>query len=141
MNAPFDHTALAEPIQTQAFVDTLPPIYSLETIGTCMEPFIRSGAKLVFGRDDEVRPFDVAAIWWSPGMNAPGSFQIQVKQIVLPSVDGEFAYRILNPRRSLSGHRSQVMAIHRCLGFRRADGSLQPVNFASLIQQLVPVCA
>lgn len=130
--------AAAEPVITKEFLAGITtPFYSCaRCYGVCMEPFIPDGSSLVFSRDQSVQPGDVCAIYWAPGKNAPGSFQMQVKQVLSPkATDGTFVYRLFRPYAVRGGHLDDVLAIHRCIGFKRQDGTVHEVDFAHMIGQ------
>lgn len=127
--------ATAEPVLTQEQVDAFPTKYTMkELIGDCMEPFVSDGAKLVFSATERLEAGDVGVIFWAPGRNAPGSFQAQVKQIMLPRTkDGSFVYRMFQPYTVREGRRENVLAIHKCIGMKKSDGSVRYIDWASII--------
>jgi hypothetical protein len=128
--------AAAAPVITKEYLAGInSPFYSCaRCYGDCMEPFIPDGSSLVFSRDERVEPSDVCAIYWAPGKNAPESFQMQVKQVLSPKEkDGTFVYRLFRPYTVRGGRLDDVLAIHRCIGFKLPDGKVREVDFAKMI--------
>lgn len=139
-NADAAAMAAAEPVQVQADFDRLPPLFAMDCFGLCMAPLIADGSKLVFSRAERVEAGDVAAIWWAPGKNAPGSFQVQIKQVLTPRApDGRFVYRLFRPYTVLAGRRDDTLGLVKCIGFKRPDGTMREVDFAAMIARVQSV--
>lgn len=128
--------AAAQPVLTEESIADFPPRYAMTVHGICMQPFIKDGSNLAFSQVDRLKAGDVAVIFWQPGKNNPGSFQAQVKQILVPKAKaGSFVYRLFRPYQVREGRLEDVIGMHKCIGYRRPDGSIHEVDFGRMLSQ------
>lgn len=108
----------------------IPPVYAARGSGTCMEPLIPHDTLLIFDSSQEAIAGDFVGIWLRPGCVAPGSPQRLFKRLMwlppadLPAdVESFIVAEMLNPPRRLRFRKSDVIAIHRCIGIGETDSS------------------
>lgn len=132
MNAPVAAAALVEPkrITTTLHPDEFPPIYAMIADGTCMEPQIPDGTKLVFLRDAVYRPGDLVILHRRPELVRPGEHQMIIKRLVIappqaywrpgwvnnPGLKPVVIVDMINPARRLFFDPSHLLGIHKCRG-------------------------
>jgi hypothetical protein len=63
---------------------TFPERYILITDGTCLEPDIPSGTKVLIERDGKVAAGDLAVLYFKPEHIPPGKHSSILKRVVMP---------------------------------------------------------
>lgn len=108
--------------------DDMPDRYCLPGVGTCMEPLIPDGALIAFDKRETPKKGDVVCLTFTRAMalkqGLPGMVKILGMELI-PGFDTLLAFEMLNPRRTIHFWSSDLLAIHKCIGFpdKRADGS------------------
>ena len=114
-------------LTTTLLPDELPETYCMECEGTCLEPFVMDGTKLLFSRDECYKPGDLVCLFFRPEVVKPGEHQLLVKKLVLapphrfwkdPSCNAGSNIKpvviveMLNPRKMLYINPDALLGIH-----------------------------
>lgn len=107
--------------------DDMPEVYAMTGRGTCMVPLIANGATIVMDKREQPVPGDTVTLtftreaaqrWGVPGL---------VKRLAfgLPPAgfDGLIVVQQLNPPRFYTIPAGDVLAVHKCVGFAKSDGT------------------
>jgi hypothetical protein len=126
----------AHKITTTLHPEELPEHYAMDCEGTCLEPMVMDGTKLLFSRDERYMPGDLVALYFRPEIVKPGEHQVLVKKLVLgvphrfwkdPSCNAGSNIKpvviveMLNPRKMIYINPDALLGIHKCLGPVPAD--------------------
>jgi hypothetical protein len=111
--------------------EEFPEQYAMICEGTCLEPEVMDGAKLLFSRDQQYHSGDLVCLHFRPEIVKPGDHQVLVKKLVFapphafwrdPSCNARsniaptVIVEMLNPRKMLYIRPDALLGIHRCLG-------------------------
>ncbi|MBB3610955.1 S24 family peptidase [Rhizobium sp. BK602] len=111
--------------------DELPDTYVMTGDGTCMEPEIMDGTKLLFSRTERYKHGDAVALFRRREFTAPGEHQILIKKLIYAprseywtdpanfrggNIVPMVLVEMLNPRAILQFHPDSLLGIHKCLG-------------------------
>lgn len=110
--------------------DEFPAVYALQCVGTCLEPEIMDGTKLVFHRDEPYRPGDFVVLFKRPELVKPGDLQMIVKRLIIAPSHAYWRHgdrdmgdikpvvivEMLNPRRTLYANPDHLLGTHKCRG-------------------------
>lgn len=125
-------TAEALPtLTTPLLPDEFPAVYSLQCDGTCLEPLIKDGTRLLFSRDERYFPGDLVCLHVRPELVRPGDHQLLVKKLVIApphrfwtdptcnagsNIKPVVIVQTLNPQKTLYLKPEALLGIHKCLG-------------------------
>lgn len=124
MNAPVKRATTLLPHE-------LPETFAMDCEGTCLEPKVRDGTKLLFSRDAAYVPGDLVCLFIRPEFVRPGEHQFLVKKLVFAPARGYWrnpaSYEgsdikptvivdMLNPLRRIYIKPEALYGIYKCLG-------------------------
>lgn len=121
-------TAFAQARAPQPFIhpDDMPERYALTGTGTCMEPIVQDGALIVADKTIEPEPDDVVIVHFTQDyarlFGAPGCVKRLRMPLPPPGFDGLMVVEQVNPLRSYSFRSSDVLAVHKVIGFAEPNG-------------------
>lgn len=111
--------ARAAPIR---FIDPadMPDMYAVPGVGTCMQPRVMDGERLVFDKRQEPSVGDVVALWFTEELaqrvGMPGWVKMLEIGLPPPLFDGLIVVGQLNPPRSYVIPAADVLAVHKAVG-------------------------
>ncbi|NTG09233.1 S24 family peptidase [Rhizobium rhizogenes] len=129
--------------QFELHPDELPDIYVMTGDGTCMEPEIMDGTKLMFSRTEKYEQGDVVLLFRRPEFTPPGEHQLLIKRLIFAPPASYWAdptsvqfgniaptvlVEMLNPYRVLQCDAQKLLGIHKCLGPLPADKTTYKVT-------------
>jgi hypothetical protein len=137
-SAPSGQPGVSQAPQHLLHPDVLSDRYIMTVDGTCMDPEIPDGAKVIC--DKTVKPIagDLAVLYFRPECIPAGHHQAQLKRLVLSippfvklpwrehpdsDVRAIAILEMLNPRRQFHYRCDQLLAIHKCIGLLPASAT------------------
>ena len=137
-STPMGQPGISQAPQHLLHPDALPDRYILTTDGTCMEPEIPNGAKVICDKTAKPIAGDLAVLFFRPECVPAGEHSAQLKRLVLsipPFV--KFPWRdhpdsnlrpiliveMSNPPRQFHYRCDQLLAVHKCLGLVPVDAT------------------
>lgn len=111
--------------------DDMPDLYALIGTGTCMEPVVVDRALMAFDKTKAPRPGDIVSLIFTRQYAAKVGVPGMVKRLALglpPSGvrQAGLAWAIIaeqiNPPRQYSFRSTDVLAVHKCVGFAENAG-------------------
>lgn len=109
----------------------LPDVYAMVGAGSCLEPEIMDGTKLLFSRTERYKHGDAVALFRRREFTPPGEHQILIKKLIYAprseywtdpanfrggNIVPMTIVEMLNPRTILQFHPDALLGIHKCLG-------------------------
>lgn len=111
--------------------EELPDTYVMTGEGTCMEPEIMGGTKLMFSRTETYERGDIVLLFKRREFIAPGDYQLVIKRLInapdasywtdptnpkFRLVAPTVLVEMLNPSKILMFDARALLGIHKCLG-------------------------
>jgi hypothetical protein len=130
------------------FPDTFPDFYALVCEGVCLEPIVPHGASVAVTKLGKPKAGDFVCIWQRPEIVSPGQHQLVLKRLVLdvpPWVkfpyqdhpDSDVAAILIaeqfNPRRSYRIRCSDLLAVHKAIGYTTGKIGRKSISTGDLL--------
>jgi hypothetical protein len=130
-SAPMGQPGVSHAPQHLLDPDALPDRYVLTVDGSCMDPEIPDGAKVICDKTAKPKAGDLAVFFLRPECIPAGEHQAQLKRLVLgvapfvklpwrdhpdSNVRAIVILEMSNPRRQFHYRCDQLLAIHKCIG-------------------------
>lgn len=118
----------------------IPDRYAMICDGSCLEPLVHDGARLLFSAIEPCRRGDLVAIWLRPEYVDKGEHQARVKRL-LYVIDGGFGLapalivEMLNPQTILTFDMRAVLTFHRCLGVAPTSLKTRIVRVSDMVAE------
>jgi hypothetical protein len=131
--------ARTSPQRVPGYSDKLPDVYCVKLDGDCLSPLIPDGAAVFLKKSEKVASGDIVAIWFRPESIAPGGHPAGLKRLTLnipffvtfPHKDHPnsdvipiLAFEQLNPPQSYTMRCSDVVAVHKAIGYVADAGKI-----------------